>query len=135
MDAAIKELSHRPDVQLFMLPLPTREAPNKNPNNNQRYQPYPSTAPTAPKGDGGKGKGKQQGKGKTGGKIQVPEGCSIKFGDNDKPICMKYNIGTCKANIKPGKKGKRCMFGYRVCWKNGCNKNAPFHECSHTGAA
>ena len=132
VDSAIKELSHHPDVQFFMLPLPTREAPSKNQNNYQRYQPYPSSTSSTPKGDGGKGKGKQQGKGKAGGKIQVPEGCSIKFGDNDKPICMKYSIGTCKANIKPG---KRCMFGYHVCWKNGRNRNAPFHECSHTGAA
>ena len=132
VDAALKELSHHPDVQFFMLPLPTREAPSKNQNNNQRYQPYPPSTSYSPKGDGGKGKGKQQGKGKTGGKIQVPDDCSIKFGSNDKPICMKYNIGTCKANIKPG---KRCMFGYHVCWKKGCDREAPFHECSHTGAA
>ena len=28
VDAALKELSHHPDVQFFMLPLPTREAPS-----------------------------------------------------------------------------------------------------------
>ena len=56
------------------------------------------------------------------------KGCSIKFGDNGKPICMKFNVGACRANIKAG---KRCVHGYHVCWKDKCNKPCAFHECTH----
>ena len=122
VDAAIKELSHHPEVQFHMLPLPIyTSAPG--PKDDSRPGPYH---------DGHKGKGKDdkgKGKGKGGkGKITIPPGCSIKFGDSGKPICMKFNVGACRANIKPG---KRCMHGYHVCWKDNCNKPCAFHECTH----
>ena len=106
VDAALKELSHHPDVQFHMLPLPLRTSSESAPS-NPRFQPYPQ------KGEA-KGKGKSSGKeGK--GRIQIPDGCAIKFGENkNKPICMKYNVGACRANVKSG---KRCMHGYHVCWK------------------
>jgi hypothetical protein len=27
------------------------------------------------------------------------------------------------------------MHGYHVCWKVGCQRNAPYHECSHVGSS
>ena len=125
VDTAIQELQHHPDVQFYMLPLPLREKPG-NQSGGDRYDPYPPNQDHK-----GKGKGKKGGKDAGKGRIQVPEGCSIKFGDNkNKPICVKFNVGACKANIK---NGKRCMHGYHVCWRNNCNKPFPYHECSHAG--
>ena len=130
VDLAIERFSHHPDVQFHMLPLPVSQGSQPS-GNNQRFQPY--AAPKAPPPNKGKGGSKSDGKGPGKGKIQVPDGCTVKFGDgNNKPICMKYNVGACRANIKPG---KRCMHGYHVCWKVGCQRNAPFHECSHTGSS
>lgn len=126
VDVAIQQLSHHPDVQFHMLPLPLRDASHAS-SSNQRFQPYPSNRPQTEH----KGRGKAGGKDQSKGRIQIPENCSNKFGENkNKPICMKYNIGVCRANIKAG---KRCMHGYHVCWRNGCNRPAPYHECSHAG--
>lgn len=123
VDAASKELSHHPEVQFHMLPLPIYGAAVGS-SNEQRPGPYQHGDREDPKGTG-KGKTKKGG-GK--GKIVVPEGCSIKFGDNNKPICMKFNVGACRANIKPG---KRCVHGRHVCWKNNCNKPCAYNECTH----
>ena len=123
VDAAIKELSHHPEVQFHMLPLPIYGAASGS-SNDQRPGPYQYGNHEDPKG---KGKGKTK-KGGGKGKITVPQGCSIKFGDNNKPICMKFNVGACRANIKPG---KRCMHGYHVCWKDNCNKPCAYNECTH----
>ena len=131
VDLAIQELSHHPDVQFYMLPLPLRDGASSS--SGQRFEPYPQNRPST--GDQ-KGKGKSGGKsqGKEGkGRIQIPDGCAIKFGENkNKPICMKFNVGACRANIKAG---KRCMHGYHVCWKVNCNRPFPYHECSHVGSA
>eukprot|EP00435_Cladocopium_sp_Y103_P075161 s737_g54.t1 len=131
VDLAIQELAHHPDVQFHMLPLPTKES-SQPASSNTRFQPYPQISQSTE----GKGKGKTGGKSqvKEGkGRIQIPEGCSIKFGEsNNKPICMKYNVGACRANVKPG---KRCALGYHVCWKNKCNRPSPYHECSHVGSS
>lgn len=128
VDAAIRELSHHPEVQFLMMPLPLHSGSSSSAAASTRSQPYPTDAP--------KGKGKQtaKGGGKQGkGKISIPDGCSIRFGDNDsKPICMKFNLGKCGANIKPG---KRCQHGYHVCWRKNCNRPFPFYECAHTGGA
>ena len=125
VDIAIQELQHHPDVQFHMLPLPLRESPH-NPGGGVRSEPYQH--PPDPKG---KGKGKKGGKDPGKGRIQIPDGCSIKFGENkNKPICMKFNVGACRANIKAG---KRCIHGYHVCWRNNCNRPFPYHECSHAG--
>lgn len=127
VDLAIEKFAHNPEVQFHMLPLPLGQSSNAS-SSNQRFQPY-----AAPKGQPpakGKGGFKSDGKGAPGkGKIQIPNGCTNKYGENNnKPICMKYNVGACRANIKPG---KRCMHGYHVCWKVGCHRNSPYHECSH----
>ena len=129
VDAALKELSHHPDVQFHMLPLPLRDSSQAS-SSNQRFQPYQQNRASPPEQKGkGKAGGKEQGKGR----IQVPDGCAIKFGENkNKPICMKFNVGACRANIKAG---KRCMHGYHVCWKVNCNRPFPFHECSHVGSS
>jgi hypothetical protein len=44
--------------------------------------------------------------------------CEIKFG-HQRPIRMKHNIGICRGNVKPG---KRCQYGFHVCWKKQCHK-------------
>ena len=130
VDVAIRELAHHPEVQFLMMPLPMHSSSNQSSSSTAtaRYQPYTTEPP--------KGKGKHQTKagGKQGkGKITIPDGCGIRFGDGDsKPICMKYNLGKCGANIKAG---KRCQHGYHVCWKRGCNRPFPFHECPHSGGA
>ena len=130
VDISIETFSHHPDVQFHMLPLPLHQASPAS-SSNQRFQPYP--VPKAPPQGKGKGNPRPDGKGAGKGKIQVPEGCTIKFGENNnKPICMKYNVGACRANIKAG---KRCMHGYHVCWKVGCHRNNPYHECSHVGSS
>ena len=124
VDAATKELSHHPEVQFHMLPLPTyTKASGSLSPDNSRSAPYHQSH-----GDRDKSKSKGKGKEKGGkGKKEVPQACSIKFGDNKKPICMKLNVGACGANIKPG---KRCLHGYHV-WKDNCNKPCAFHECTH----
>ena len=130
VDVAIEKFSHHPDVQFHMLPLPVSQSSNAA--GNQRFQPYPAPKAQAP--NKGKGGSKSDAKGAAGkGKIQIPDGCTIKYGEgNNKPICMKYNVGACRTNVKPG---KRCMHGYHVCWKVGCQRNAPYHECSHVGSS
>lgn len=127
VDVAIKQLSHHPEVQFHMLPLPTYGASSSAASGGDaRAKPYDN-----PPGDWRKNKKGEKGKGKKGegkGKITVPQGCSIKFGENNKPICMKFNVGACRANIKAG---KRCVHGFHVCWKANCNKPCAFHECKH----
>ena len=127
VDVAIKQISHHPEVQFHMLPLPTYGASSSGASGSDaRSNPYEN-----PQGDWRKGKKGDKGKGKKGdgkGRITVPPGCSIKFGDSGKPICMKFNVGACRANIKPG---KRCVHGYHVCWKDNCNKPCAFNECTH----
>ena len=135
VDVAIQELAHHPEVQFLMMPLPMHSGSSQASSSGAaatgaaaRYQPYPTETP--------KGKGKHQTKAggkQSKGKISIPEGCGIRFGDGDsKPICMKFNLGRCGANIKAG---KRCQHGYHVCWKKNCNRPFPFHECPHSGGA
>ena len=124
LDAAIKELSHHPEIQFHMLPLPTYGAAGASSGSDPRFTPYSGEWVKGKSKE--KGKGKEKGSGK--GKIVVPQGCSIKFGENNKPICMKFNVGACRANVKPG---KRCVHGYHVCWKDNCNKPCAFNECAH----
>ena len=128
LDVAIKEVSHHPEVQFHMLPLPTYGAvAGASSAGDPRATPYHPVPDYGGKGKTkDKGKGKEKGAGK--GKRVVPHGCSIKFGENGKPICMKFNVGACRANIKAG---KRCVHGYHVCWKDNCNKPCAFHECTH----
>ena len=85
----------------------------------------PTTKPIVKDNDLKGQKGKGNGKGK--GKIVVPEDCEIKFGETNKPICMKFNIGTCGGNVRPG---KRCQYGFHVCWKKSCHKAHSAVECT-----
>ena len=115
-DLQMERLSSNPDVMSFLMPVPDvveRRQPDK-----VREGPYDKP----PKG---KGKGKQS---HGDGPPQVPHDCSLKFGDN-KPICGLYNRGKCWGKVMAG---KRCQKGFHVCWKVGCNRPRPAHECTHT---
>ena len=115
-DLQLDRLSSSPDVLSFLMPLP--EIPEKKHIEKVRETPYDRP----PKG---KGKGKQQ---QPSNVPQVPADCSLTFGDN-KPICGLYNRGKCWNKVKAG---KRCQKGFHVCWKIGCNRHRPAHECTHT---
>lgn len=108
-DLSWNRLVNHPEVLAYLAPMP---APSSS-----RPTPDP---PWNPKG---KGKGKQKGSGR--GPIVVPDGCSI-FTDDKKPICKLYNIGSCYAKVKPG---KRCQRGFHICWKTACRKAHPGVEC------
>eukprot|EP00435_Cladocopium_sp_Y103_P067680 s126_g30.t1 len=90
VDEAIEKWSLHAEVQYHMMPLPFAASSTSKPSG---AQPATTTKPVVKDNDlkqGNKGKGK----GKSGkGKIVVPENCEIKYGDNQRPICMKYNIG------------------------------------------
>eukprot|EP00435_Cladocopium_sp_Y103_P055383 s1537_g18.t1 len=124
VDEAIEKWSLHAEVQYHMMPLPFATSNTAKPSG---AQPTTTTKPVVKDNDlkqGSKGKGK----GKSGkGKIVVPENCEIKYGDNQRPICMKYNIGICRGNVKPG---KRCQYGYHVCWKKSCHKAHSAVECT-----
>lgn len=115
-DLQLERLSSNPDVLSFLMPLP--EIPERRQPDKIREGPYD-------KGPKGKGKGKQS---TADGAPTVPPDCSLKFGDN-KPICGLFNRGKCWSKTKPG---KRCQKGFHVCWKVGCNRHRPAHECTHT---
>ena len=115
-DLQLDRLSSSPDVLSFLMPLP--EIPEKKHVEKVRDGPYDRQ----PKG---KGKGKQS---QPGNIPQVPADCSLTFGDN-KPICGLYNRGKCRGKVKAG---KRCQKGFHVCWKVGCNRPRPAHECTRT---
>ena len=121
VDDAIEKWSVHPEIQYHMMPMPGGATTNKPAGTSG-----PSAAKTIIKDSENKPvKGK--GKGKSKGKIQVPEDCEIKFGENQKPICMKYNIGICRGNVKPG---KRCQYGFHVCWRKNCHKPHSAVECT-----
>ena len=124
VDDAIEKWSLHPEIQYHIMPMPSSAPSTAAP------KPQPNAAGASPKSvikdfeaktAKGKGKGKQKGK------ITIPENCEIKFGDPPKPICMKYNIGTCRGNVKPG---KRCQYGFHVCWKKQCHKSHSAVECT-----
>ena len=56
--------------------------------------------------------------------IIVPENCELHVGD--KTLRKRFNVGRCKAKIRPG---KRCVIGWRLCWKKDCHKAHPGSEC------
>ncbi len=108
-DVAWRRLVDHAEVMAYLAPLPSPSSsrPTVDP-------------PWNPKG---KGKGKQKGAGK--GPIQVPDGCSI-FTEDKKPICKLFNVGSCFAKVKPG---KRCQRGLHICWKTACRKAHSGAEC------
>ena len=124
VEEAIEKWSIHPEIQYHIMPMPTGSSSsttNKTQQSNSPSQGMPILKDSDNKALKGKGKGKQKGK------IQIPGDCEIKFGENQKPICMKYNIGTCRGNVKPG---KRCQYGFHVCWKKSCHKPHSAVECT-----
>lgn len=59
--------------------------------------------------------------------FKLPEGCASHTDDN-RPICKNWNEGRCK--YAPA--GKRCKFGFHLCYKKGCYRAKPHHECTHS---
>ena len=114
-DVAVGQLTNHAEVLLHLTPLPTSAA-NASAVNHPVQPSHPQHSPFG-KGKGthnkGKGKGSQQVQGTP---IVVPDNCTISVGD--KQLCKCYNVGRCKAKIKPG---KRCMIGWHLCWKKGCH--------------
>ena len=124
VEEAIEKWSIHPEIQYHIMPMPTGSSSsttNKTQQSNSPSQGMPILKDNDNKASKGKGKGKQKGK------IQIPGDCEITFGENQKPICMKYNIGTCRGNVKPG---KRCQYGFHVCWKKSCHKPHSAVECT-----
>ena len=137
VDAAINKWAEHPEVRFHILPLPVpppapppRQTPYDRPpkgkgkdkdgsqHTQQQWQPNQP-----------KGKGKTKDGGKDGGKTSstdLPQGC-VAF-DGDKPICRRFNVGTCRSGVKAP---KRCSLGYHICWKQGCHKPFPATECTH----
>ena len=83
-----------------------------------------------PKGDKGakNDKSKEAGPAKTSSRIQIPDGCST-HDDQNRPLCFKYQVGKCSFK---GPAGKRCAKGFHKCYKTGCYRNKPFHQCNHS---
>ena len=131
VDLAIQTWMHHPEVQFHFLPLPAQSVrSDPKPKSDAKQEPQlkkqrldfvKDFSPSFKKGSG-------KGKGKRGQFIEVPEGCSILFGDPGKPVCKQFNVGRCRANVKPG---KRCAYGFHVCWRKGCNKPVSATECVH----
>ena len=124
VEEAIEKWSIHPEIQYHIMPMPTGSSSsttNKTQQSNSPSQGMPILKDNDNKASKGKGKGKQKGK------IQIPGDCEIMFGENQKPICMTYNIGTCRGNVKPG---KRCQYGFHVCWKKSCHKPHSAVECT-----
>ncbi|CAE7224123.1 unnamed protein product [Symbiodinium sp. CCMP2592] len=121
VDNLILDLSNHPEVVWHFLPLANAShTPPPKPHAAQaarkRKRQRASSAPPVPAASPGRTPAKGPGKGSgAGSRIQVPDGCTIRFSKG--PICMKYNLGTCRAShVKPG---ARCSNGYHVCWKIG----------------
>ena len=115
-DIAFEKFSNHPEVLFHLHPLPLTRA------DLGTHHPDPKGKNKDWKGDGN-GDTKGKGKGKKG--IAIPDNCSLYTQDN-KQVCKRFQLGLCKAKIKPG---KRCMLGYHLCWKTGCNKPHPGNEC------
>lgn len=126
VDDAMEKWSVHPEIQYHIMPLPSGSQASSGNKLNATPGPAQPAKPVSkdadPKNQPGKGKAKGKGKGK----IIVPENCEIKFGEGNKPICMKYNVGICRGNVKPG---KRCQYGYHVCWRKSCHKVHSAVEC------
>ncbi|CAE7525817.1 unnamed protein product [Symbiodinium sp. CCMP2592] len=114
VDNLILDLSNHPEVVWHFLPLANAShTPPPKPHAAQaarkRKRQRASSAPPVPAASPGRTPAKGPGKGSgAGSRIQVPDGCTIRFSKG--PICMKYNLGTCRAShVKPG---ARCSNGY-----------------------
>ena len=135
LDAVIERLQASAELAQFLLPMPKSSSQNQPstaaPKRKHESEDTMNPATKRPKGQG-KGKSKTKGKGKNheytpGNTITLPPGCVPKTPDN-KPLCFGFNKGICKFRGS----GPRCARGNHLCYKQGCHKPKPFHECTHT---
>ena len=130
LDKQLKELRTSPELMPYLMPMPVKPQTKPPPHNPKRPASDASDQPyKVPKGRG-KGKGKSKTKGKStprSSNIDIPAGCVTKTPDG-KPLCFAFNKGIC------GYKGTgpRCQRGFHLCYKQGCHKPKPYHECSHS---
>ena len=115
VDAAIRFYMDRTEVRLLLQPLPAASA---------SVEPPPKPGPSFPKRPDPHGKGNPKKKQRF--DLALPEGCSA-FTDANKPCCRNFNTKGCDF----AKPGKRCKFGFHVCWKKGCNRPLPYSDCKH----
>jgi hypothetical protein len=122
-DAVFERFSTAPEVMFYVLPLPRSTGSSADSEHRSNDSGLTLTRPGFVKRQhkGGKGN-KGEGKGKKG--LSVPEGCVPKW--NGKPICFSYNRGHC-TRVKPG---RRCQYGFHVCFRNNCFKLHPQVECT-----
>ena len=128
LDKQLKDLRTSQELMPYLMPMPARQ-PNKVPPHNPNKRP-PAAAPAEQPSKIQKGKGKGKTKSKSKGKsatIDIPPDCVTKTPEG-KPLCFAFNKGVC------GYKGTgaRCQRGYHLCYKQGCHKPKPYHECSHS---
>ena len=124
VDEAIEKWSLHAEIQYHIMPMPSATSSAQTPKATP-----PAAAPKGVVKDYDTKNTKGKGKGKHKGKITIPEDCEIKFGEHQRPICMKYNVGVCRGNVKPG---KRCAYGFHVCWKKKCHKKSLRCGVHHT---
>ena len=122
VDETIEKWSLHPEIQYHIMPMPS---PTSSPT-TPKPQSNATGGPAKPINKDSEGNNFQgEGTGKSKGKISIPDNCEIKFGEQQKPICRKYSIGTCRDYVKPG---KRCRYGCHVWGKSKVKKNKkPLH--------
>ena len=120
VDDSIIHFTFSSEVIFHLLPLPSSQSSRKDDSGNRDFSKVIDVKFNKRK----EFKGKPKGSGK--GKQSVPDGCSASW--NGKPICYAFNRNGCKFATP----GKRCRFGWHVCWKSNCFKNKSFKECNHS---
>ena len=121
-DVAFERLTNHAEVLLHLTPLPLSVV--KHESHTKHDPPAPFYTQPGPKGKKGGGKGGKGNSPSQGAPIVVPDNCETQVGD--KTLCKRFNVGRCKAKIKPG---KRCMIGWHLCWRKDCHKAHPGVEC------
>ena len=111
VDQAFLTHMHSPEVRLLLQPLPRARPsdtppPPKAPPGNR---PPPAKKPKLD--------------------LNIPDDCSA-FTDANKPCCRNFNTKGCSF----AKPGKRCKFGFHLCWKKGCNRPCAYPSCTHGGS-
>ena len=125
LDEIIQELGSSHEILQYLTPYPQVKGHDPPPRGSDEERPN-----KRPKGDKGakNDKSKEAGPAKTSSRIQIPEGCST-HDDQNRPLCFKYQVGKCSFK---GPAGKRCAKGFHKCYKTGCYRNRPFHQCNHS---
>jgi hypothetical protein len=129
LDKEIKMLRTFPELMPYLMPMPTKHPSPKaagTPRPNKRATSDASDQPAKIQKGKGKGKGKSKSKSKQWSGIDIPPGCVAKT-PGGKPICFAFNKGVC--GFKGS--GPQCQREYHQCYKQGCHKAKPYHECSH----